>query len=525
MAAQTDNQPYYTLGEGVPLPRNDTVNQLSTNSGGGYVLLTSTQLIETIAHFSRERIPERTVHAKAAGARGFFEVTDDISDLTDAAFLNGIGKRSEVLCRISTVGPERGSADTVRDFRGFAIKFKTMEGNNDWVFNNQPVFFVRDPLKFPSLNRSHKRNPGTNCPDADMFWDFHINNPESIHALMFLFGDRGLPSSVRHVNAYSGNTYKFTKSDGSYHYVRIHFLTNQGIHYYTNSEAAEIAGTCPDKHLLDLQEAIKSGDCPSWNVYVQAIHPADIVKAPVNIFDMTKIWPHKLYPLRKVGRMVLNQNPENWFAEIEQAAFSPSTMVPGIEPSPDPMLQARMFAYPDAARYRLGVNYQFLPTNAANSQVYCPTERDGRMNFTKNYGADPNYVGSKLKPMAFFNTEKSNGTGQNPSNTSAVDGISLANTPDHAKITTPVAFASTPSSADFEQPKILWEIMSKQAGAQARFVNNLSAHLADAKLAWIREGAYGLFAKVDTDLSDRVRKTTEEKIKGQHKHPHKSAWH
>lgn len=329
-----------------------------------------------------------------------------------------------------------------------------------------------------------------------MFWDFHINNPESIHALMFLFGDRGLPSSVRHVNAYSGNTYKFTKSDGSYHYVRIHFLTNQGIHYYTNSEAAEIAGTCPDKHLIDLQEAIRSGDFPSWNVYVQVIHPADIAKAPVNIFDMTKVWPHKLYPLRKVGRMVLNKNPDNWFAEIEQAAFSPSTMVPGIEPSPDQMLQARMFAYPDAARYRLGVNYQFLPTNAAKSPVYCPTQRDGRMNFTKNYDADPNYVGSKLKPMAFFNSDKSNGPHQNSyaipvKQTAGEDEDRSAKTLDHASITTPTAFASTVSSSDFDQAKALWAIMSKQTGAQERFINNLSANLADVKASWIRQGAYG----------------------------------
>lgn len=201
---------------------------------------------------------------------------------------------------------------------------------------------------------------------------------------MFLFGDRGLPSSVRHVNAYSGNTYKFTKADGSYHYVRIHLLTNQGIHYYTNSEAAQVAGVRPDKHLLDLQEAIKSGNFPSWEVYVQVILPAEIANAPINISDMTKVWPHKTYPLRKVGRMVLDKNLENWFTEFEQAAFSPSNMVNGIEPSPDPMLQARMFAYPDAARYRLGINYQFLPTNVAKSHVYCPTERDGLMNFTKN---------------------------------------------------------------------------------------------------------------------------------------------
>lgn len=319
---------------------------------------------------------------------------------------------------------------------------------------------------------------------------------------MFLFGDRGLPSSVRHVNAYSGNTYNFTKADGSHHYVRIHLLTNQGIHYYTNSEAAQIAGVRPDKHLLDLQEAIKSGNFPSWDIYVQVILPSEIANAPINIFDMTKVWPHKTYPLRKIGRMVLDRNPENWFTEIEQAAFSPSNMVNGIEPSPDPMLQARMFAYPDAARYRLGINYQFLPTNVAKSEVCCPTERDGFLNFTKNYGGDPNYVGSRIKPLKFHNhhkDSKNSNTDDDENQTSfpvrtksTDDEISPVNTLDHAYMTLPSAFASTVSSADFDQPKALWKVMSKQAGAQSRFIDNLSAHLADVEEKWIREGAYGL---------------------------------
>ena len=371
---------------------------------------------------------------------------------------------------------------------------------------DQPVFFVRDPVKFPSLNRSHKKHPATSTQSADMFWDFHVNNQESIHALMFLFGDRGLPSSVRHTNAYSGNTYKFTKADGSYHYVRIHVISNQGTHYHTNSEAAQIAGTNPDHHILDLQDAINSGNFPSWNVYVQAIHPDDIAQAPINIFDMTKIWPHKQYPLRKAGRMVLDRNPQNWFAEIEQAAFSPSQMVPGIEPSPDPMLQARMFAYPDASRYRLGVNYQFLPTNAANAQVYCPTERDGFMNFTKNYAGDPNYVGSKLKPMRF--SSKNQGLTQTvrvqdkqhrdkteeaaPPSTE----ISKSHTLDHVYTSLPVVVASEADDIDFEQATALWHVMAKQDGAQLRFVNNLSAHLSDVTHKWIREEAYGMLGSL-----------------------------
>ena len=376
-----------------------------------------------------------------------------------------------------------------------------------------------------------------------MFWDFHVNNQESIHALMFLFGDRGLPSSVRHVNAYSGNTYKFTKADGSYHYVRIHLLSNQGTHYFTNAEAASIAGTNPDHHLQDLQDAIRSGNFPSWDVYIQAIHPDDIASAPINIFDMTKIWPHKQYPLRKAGRMVFDKNPQNWFAEIEQAAFSPSQMVPGIEPSPDPMLQARMFAYPDASRYRLGVNYQFLPTNAAAANVYCPTERDGFMNFTTNYAGDPNYVGSKLKPMSFakekdYNTvirvadrhkdsdspkaEAEAAPQQQQHETSRTS--TLLDHP-HPSSSSPVAVATEVTDADFAQATALWRIMARQDGAQARFVDNVSAHLGDVTQKWIRDGAYAMFEKVDGELGANVRRTTEAKIEGGHKKPHKTAWH
>ncbi|KAL9042242.1 MAG: hypothetical protein Q9214_003841 [Letrouitia sp. 1 TL-2023] len=523
------DQSYYTLAEGVPLPRNDTTNQLLTGSGGGFVLLTSTQLIENLAHFSRERIPERSVHAKAVGAWGVYEVTDDISDMTDVAFLNGVGRTTEVLMRISTVGPRGGSADTVRDFRGFAVKFKTLEGNNDWVFNNQPVFFVRDPVKFPSMNRSHKPHPGTNSPNADMFWDFHTNNPESIHALMFLFGDRGLPSSVRHVNAYSGNTYKFTKADGSYHYVRITLKSNQGIHYYTNVEGARIAGNDPDRHLLDLQQAIKSGDFPSWDVYVQTIHPDQIVQAPIDIFDMTKVWPHGQYPLRKAGRIQLNRNPSNWFREIEQAAFSPSNMVPGIEPSPDPMLQARMFAYPDAARYRLGVNYQFLPTNAPASQVYCPIKRDGLMNFTHNYGTDPNYIGTKLKPVSFWQKQQDPDlfASQESSKRSKEKVVRAATTitNDQVQVLAPVAVASKVEDKDYEQATALWRIMEKQDGAQKRFIDNLSAHVSGVETKWLREDVYAMFAKVAKELGEWVQKTTETKIENQYLHPHKSAWH
>jgi len=469
----------YTLAEGAPLPHNNTTSQLRNNHGGGLSLLQDTQLIETLAHFSRERIPERVVHAKAAGAMGYFELTHDISDLTSADFLTGsIGKRTELLTRISTVGPERGSADTLRDFRGWAIKFKTEEGNQDWVFNNQPVFFIRDPIKFPSVNRSHKRHPTTNASNADMFWDFHINNQESIHALMFLFSDRGLPSTLRHINGYSGHTYTLTKLDGSYSYIKIHLISDQGIQYLTNSEAAPLAGTKPDLHALDLYDSIKTGNYPSWTVYFQVVQPKDLSTCPINIFDMTKVLPHAQYPLRPVGKIVLNKNPINYFAEVEQASFSPSTMVPGFGPSEDPMLQARMFAYPDAARYRLGVNYQFLPTNSAKNSVYCPTQRDGFMNFTSNYGGDPNYVGTKIKPVKFNQSIQ------------RISEKEVNVDMEWAPHVTPF-FTTEVTDEDFDQARKLWHVMSKQEGEQDRFVDNVVAHVSECEKEWIQNGVFG----------------------------------
>ncbi|RVX74131.1 hypothetical protein B0A52_01963 [Exophiala mesophila] len=487
-------QPFYTLAEGTPLPRNDTSVQVRNKNGGGLVLLQDTQLIETLAHFSRERIPERVVHAKAAGARGYFEVTHDISDITDADFLNGIGKRSELLTRISTVGAESGSADTVRDVHGWAIKIKTNEGNNDWVFNNQPVFFIRDPIKFPSVNRSHKRHPATHSTDADMFWDFHVNAPESAHLLMFLFGDRGTPASLRNINGYSGHTYKWTKKDGSFHYVKIHIHADAGIKTLTDEESIRLAGESPDYLTLDLYNAIESGNFPSYTVSIQTIHPKDLAACPVNIFDMTKIWPHSLYPLRPVGKLVFDTNPRNYFAEIEQAAFSPSTMVPGIEASADPMLQARMFAYPDAQRYRLGVNYQQLPTNAAKSPVYIPTERDGAFTYGLNYGDDPNYLNTAIKPISFH------------------DASASQYKPTGESLHGPVVFTSEVTDEDFKQPRALWnDVLSKDE--QDRFVHNISRNIAGVKRDWLREKVYELFRRVDHSLGDRIEEAVRALLK------------
>ncbi|KAF5012199.1 hypothetical protein FDECE_1715 [Fusarium decemcellulare] len=488
--------PVYTLAEGCPQPNNATSVQLRNGSGGGLVLLQDTQLIETLAHFARERIPERVVHAKAAGAYGEFEVTDDCSDLTSASFLSSVGKKTKCLLRISTVGPERGSADTVRDVHGWAMKLYTDEGNLDWVFNNTPVFFVRDPVKFPSLNRSHKRHPTTNMPDADMFWDFHVGNPEGIHELMHLFSDRGTPASLRTMNAYSGHTYKLTKEDGSFSYIKMHIKSQLGVKNLDRKTATKISGENPDYLVHDLFEAIDKGDYPKWDVFVQVMSPEQAEDYKWNIFDMTKVWPHGDFPLRKIGELTLNENPRNYFTDIEQAAFSPSTMVPGWAPSADPMLQARMFSYPDAARYRLGTNYQMLPTNAAKSPVYCPFQRDGFMNFGTNYGNDPNYVGSMLKPTAFRTTAA---------------GRTVAPTlTDHERWAGEVSnFTTMVGPDDFEQATGLWKVLGKEKGHQERFINNVADNIANVKNDKLRSMVYDLFSYVDKDLGARIREEVE----------------
>ncbi|KAH8702330.1 putative catalase [Talaromyces proteolyticus] len=490
---------YYTLAEGCPYARNDTSVQVRNGSGGGLVLLQDTQLIETLAHFSRERIPERVVHAKAAGAYGVFECTNDCTDITSASFLNKVGKKTDVLWRVSTVGPESGSADTTRDVHGWAMKFYTDEGNLDWVFNNTPVFFVRDPIKFPSLNRSHKRHPRTHRPDANMFWDFHVGNPEGIHELIHLFSDRGTPASLRHMNAYSGHTYKFTKEDGSFKYIKVHIKSQIGVKNLSTEEATRIAGENPDFLLQDVFDAIESGNYPTWNVYVQVMDPKEAETYKWNIFDMTKVWPHQDFPLRQIGKLTLNRNPQNYFTDIEQAAFSPSTMVPGWAPSADPMLQARMFAYPDAARYRLGTNYQMLPTNKAQAPVYCPFQRDGLMNFSNNYGDDPNYVGSSLRPTSFA----VNSAGKGPASTIT----------EHEKWVGEVStFTSTLQHEDFEQARGLWNVLGREPGHQDRYIANVSSNVKNVTSKELREKVYYLYHCVDPKLGQRLKEATEAKV-------------
>lgn len=496
------NDKYYTLAEGCPFANNSTAVLMRGGQGGGLGLLQDTQLIETLAHFSRERIPERVVHSKAVGCYGEFEATRDCSDFTSASFLSKAGKKTPVLQRVSTVAAESGSADTSRDVHGWSMKLYTDEGNLDWVFNNTPVFFIRDPIKFPSMNRSHKRHPQSHLPDANMFWDFHVGNPEGIHQLLVFFSDRGTPKSVRFMNSYSGHTYKFTKDDGTFHYAKVHLKTKQGIQNFSRGEATKIAGENPDYMIQDMFEAIERGDYPVWDVYVQLMTPEAAEKYEWNIFDMTKVWSHEDFPLQQIGRLTMNRNPRNYFADIEQAAFSPSNMVPGFAASADPVLQARLFAYPDAARYRLGVNYQQLPTNAAKAPVYCPFQRDGKMRFDDNYGGDPNYVGSSIKPTVFYQDIKK------------VSPQTLSIHTEHEKWTGEVsAFTSEITDADFVQPAALWEVIGREPGHQDRLIDNLVDNVKRVKYPELRKAVYELFSRVNTDLGMKLRDRTEKAIK------------
>ncbi len=383
-----DKKEILTTGFGMPVD-----NDLNSQTAGvkGPVLVQDVHLTEKLAHFDRERIPERVVHAKGAGAHGYFEVTHDVTKLTRAKFLSEVGKRTEVFVRFSTVGGERGSADSERDPRGFAVKFYTEEGNYDMVGNNTPVFFIRDPLKFPDFIHTQKRNPATNLKDADMFWDFLSLTPESIHQVTVLFSDRGTPRDFRHMNGYSSHTYMWYNEKGEYHWVQLHFKTEQGIQNFTGEEADRMRGADPDCATRDLHEAIMNGDFPSWRLEVQIMTPEQAKNYRFDPFDITKVWPHADFPPLNVGRLVLNRNPENYFAEVEQAAFSPGDFVPGIGPSPDKMLQGRLFSYHDTHRHRLGPNYHLLPINAPKACPMNSYQRDGAMRSDNNGAGGPNY--------------------------------------------------------------------------------------------------------------------------------------
>ena len=381
-------------------------NQNSVTAGArGPLLLQDYQLIEKLAHQNRERIPERVVHAKGSGAYGTLKITNDITRYTKAGLFSEVGKETPVFLRFSTVAGERGAADAERDVRGFALKLYTEEGNWDMVGNNTPVFFVRDPLKFPDFIHTQKRHPKTNMRSATAMWDFWSLSPESLHQVTILFSDRGLPKSYRHVNGYGSHTYSFINAAGERFWVKFHFKTRQGIQCMSNREAESIVAKDRESSQRDLYKAIERGDFPQWDFKVQIMPEKDAETYHLNPFDLTKVWPHGDYPLIDVGVLELNRNPENYFAEVEQSSFSPSNIVPGISWSPDKMLQARIFSYGDAHRYRVGTHYEMLPVNRplAPANTY---HMDGSMRFDTPDGPDsyyePNSFGGPAQDEKFL---------------------------------------------------------------------------------------------------------------------------
>ncbi|KAB8043084.1 catalase [Janthinobacterium aquaticum] len=385
------SQPPITTASGIPVADNQ--NSLSAGPRGP-LLLQDFHLIEKLQHFNRERIPERVVHAKGSGAYGTFTVTHDISRYTKAKLFAEVGKQTATFARFSTVGGERGSADTERDPRGFALRFYTEEGNWDLVGNNTPMFFIKDPIKFPDFIHTQKRNPQSNLKSAEMMFDFWSHAPESLHQVTMLFSDRGTPDGYRHMDGFGSHTYSLINAEGQRVYVKWHFKTRQGIKNLSAEEAGRLAGSDPDYSQRDLFGAIERGEFPQWEVKLQVATEEQLdawsTRTGWNPFDLTKVWPHGDFPLLPVGVFELNRNPDNYHAEVEQAAFSPANAVPGIGYSPDKMLQGRLFAYHDAQLYRVGTNHQHLPVNAAR----CPfhnQQRDGSMAIN-NGGAARNYA-------------------------------------------------------------------------------------------------------------------------------------
>jgi catalase len=398
----TDQRPTTTTDAGIPAPSDHDSLSVGPN---GPLLLQDHYLIQKMAQFNRERVPERVVHAKGGGAFGFMEITEDVSQFTKAKLFQK-GARTDLLLRFSSVAGELGFPDTVRDPRGFALKFYTEDGNYDLVGNNTPVFFIRDPQKFSDFIHSQKRRSDTHLHDHNMQWDFWTLRTESAHQVTFLMSDRGTPYSWRHMNGYGSHTFMWVNAGGEKFWVKYHFKTDQGIRNFTDAEAAAQTAADRDFHIRDLHTAISRGDHPSWTVQIQVMPFEDAAGYRFNPFDLTKVWPHGDYPPITIGRFTLNRNPADYFTEIEQAAFEPANMVPGIAPSPDKMLQGRLFSYPDTHRYRIGPNYLQLPVNRPIVPVHS-YNKDGAMRY-ENYGDPvyaPNTVGGPAADPSLYEGE------------------------------------------------------------------------------------------------------------------------
>jgi catalase len=460
---------------------DDNLNSLTAGPDGP-ILLQDFHLIDKLAHFDRERIPERVVHAKGAGAHGYFEVTDDITKYCKAKLFEKVGKQCPIFIRFSTVGGEKGSADTERDPRGFAVKFYTEEGNWDMVGNNTPVFFIRDPSKFPDFIHTQKRNPQNNLKDADMFWDFLSLTPESCHQVTILFSDRGTPDGYRHMHGYSSHTLKFVNKNGEVYFVKIHIRNESGVKNLSSSDADKLKSEDPDYATRDLFNHIQSGNTANWTFYIQAMPEKEAESYQWNILDITKVWSHKDYPLIKVGKIELNRNPQNYFAEVEQSAFSPSHMVPGIEPSLDKMLQGRLFSYPDTHRHRLGVNYQQLPINCPYRAKVANHQRDGFATFD-NQGSALNY-----EPNSFSGPVADSRYSQSSFKVSGMTGRQK----------------TAHKNDDFFQPGVLYSKVMKEE-QRSNLINNIVGNLKNAK-TFIQERQVKVFYKVHPEYGTRLAK-------------------
>ena len=460
-------------------PIADNQNSLTAGERGP-VLLQDYQLIQKLAHQNRERIPERVVHAKGSGAFGVLEITEDISKYTKAKVLQK-GEKTKLLLRFSTVAGERGAADAERDVRGFALKFYTKEGNWDLVGNNTPVFFVRDAYKFPDFIHTQKRDPQTNLRSNTAMWDFWSLSPESLHQVTILMSDRGLPKSYRNINGYGSHTYSLINSKNERFWVKFHFKTLQGIETLTNKEAEAIVGKDRESNQRDLFENIEKGNFPKWSFEIQIMSEEEAKKCSFNPFDLTKVWPHGDYPMIKVGTMTLNENPKNYFQQVEQASFSPSNIVPGISYSPDKMLQARIFSYPDAQRYRVGTHYEMLPVNRPIVEVNT-YNLDGSMNFdikepTKAF-YEPNSFDGPVEDASYLEPDLAVGD--------------IAKRYDHRV-----------GNDDFSQPRALFLLMSNSQKEQ------LFSNIKDAMAGVPRDivdRQIALFEKVHPDYAAGVKK-------------------
>jgi catalase len=469
-----------TTEAGVPVADN----QHSQTAGpGGPTLLQDHHLIEKLARFNRERIPERVVHAVGTGAYGHFEVTSaEVTKWTKMKVFSGVGKRTEVFVRFSTVAGSKGAADTARDPRGFAVKFYTEDGNWDLTGNNTPTFFLRDGIKFPDFIHSQKYDPFTNRQEPENVWDFFSHSPETTHQFIWLFGDRGIPASYRRMDGFGSHTFQWINAAGERFWVKFHFKTDQGIACLTSEEAARLGAQDPAHLHKEFYDAIERGEFPSWTLKVQVMPEGEAASYRFNPFDLTKVWSQKDYPLIPVGRMVLDKVPDNYFAHTEQSGFDPASMVPGIGPSPDPMLQARLFAYGDAHRYRLGINHSRLPVNAPRTAV-ANYGRDGSMRFGDNGGRTKNY-----EPNSFDGPQQSGEPSGARLHVNGATGVHV--------------LARHAEDDDFVQGGMLYRLMKDDE--KARLVANIAGSLAQVKRDDIVQRALGHFRAADADLGRRL---------------------